>query len=216
MPGYSIARLMRDYKISLLHCFCASVCKSNLVQACRTDALGMQSLFRGYMNLFPRDLPLFRLEAAHPKDTLHVHEYYDQHSDFEEAAYMLNTEVRSLLTVPSVKTLMGIGVAAEDKQLEEVKGRVEFDLDMFRKNRLEEIDLRRKQRLLVNGLMNKAREEDTGYRQTRIGKVAMLLENVLHMFEMHYFFSKLNIAPLESFQLQQAAFRYLPFWTSTH
>ena len=58
---HTIARLNKDFRMNLLHCYCTMICKQNLVLAEKVTALDNAERLTSLMNVFPRDLQALRL-----------------------------------------------------------------------------------------------------------------------------------------------------------
>ena len=79
------------------------------------------------MNVFPKDIGLYKLEFNEFRETFYQHSYYDKNSDFEEFPFFNNYEtgeVKSFLTIPSPKTLMTMSPFVKDEKSH-------FDMHIF-------------------------------------------------------------------------------------
>lgn len=175
------------------------------------------------MNLLPKEIGLFKIQENDNKEGFYQNAYFDAKTDgTEDNNYFQNFEqgeISSFMTIPSVKTILLMGpYTKEEKSLYEKSlfelDSLDYDLDNFKKNRIEDINLRSKQRRVVRTLLSKAKSfplEVTDH--TVLGRCASLLKLLVEMFELHYFYSKINTHPLESLQLDLSAQFNLPFWS---
>ena len=72
----TIARLNKDYRLSLLHCYCAKICKTNLVLAERFSSIENSERLKTLMNIFPNDkeedlVHILQLQTTEMKDYMY-------------------------------------------------------------------------------------------------------------------------------------------------
>jgi hypothetical protein len=66
----TIAKLNKDYRIALVHCYCTQVCKLNLLNALRVSTIEQSSRLKLLMNIFPPSQTILHIQANEPKDYL--------------------------------------------------------------------------------------------------------------------------------------------------
>ncbi|CDW75700.1 UNKNOWN [Stylonychia lemnae] len=224
MPNYSIAWLMRDYKISLLFCLSNQICKQNMIEATKFEC--MQSTFeiKKLMNLLPKDIALFKLQENEMKDCFFQNMYYDKTTELEEQPYFTSIEtgeLQNILVLPSYKSLNKIQCYTQEEKkiieditcFDQVSKQLEYQLDQFKRNNIDHVNLKQKMRKVIIELKKHLNSDlKVVQEQIMIGKLRMLQKTLLDMFEMNFYLSKLQMHPLECLQMEIAAEKFLPFW----
>jgi hypothetical protein len=105
----TVARLNKDFKISLLHCYCVKICKSNLINADRMSAIESADRLKTLMNVFPSDFQVMQLQSTEFKQYMFAHSHFsEKQTDFLDDYLFANLEeghLNSLFTIPSIKSL---------------------------------------------------------------------------------------------------------------